>query len=69
MDALLGMISSGPVPAQLSVSFFKVLLVKGRLPQAVDVGFDPDVVEVPQLRVDQSSEGELSVEPVKVALT
>ncbi len=55
MDALLGMISSGPVPAQLSVSFFKVLLVKGRLPQAVDVGLYSNIVEVSQLCVDQGA--------------
>ncbi len=35
----------------------------------VDVGFDPDVVEVPQVGIYQSSEGKLPIKPVEVALT
>jgi len=47
VDPLLGVVPLGPVPAQLTVSFFQVLLVEGRLPQVVDVGLDTDIVEVP----------------------
>ncbi len=63
------MVPLGPVPAQLAVSFFQVLLVEGRLPQAVDVGLNANIVEVPQFYVDEGAKGESSVEPVEVALT
>ncbi len=69
MDPLLGVIPSGPVSAQLAVSFLQVLFIEGRLSQAVNVGLDADVIEVPQFCVDEGAQGELSVEPVEVALT
>ena len=47
VDPFFGMIPPGPVLAQLAVSFFQVLLVEDRLPQAVDVGLDANIVEVP----------------------
>ncbi len=47
VNSFLSMVPLSPVSAQLAVSFFQVLLVEGSLPQAVDIGFDPDVVEVP----------------------
>ncbi len=52
VDPFFGMVPLGPVPAQLSVSFFQLLFVEGRLSEAVDVGLDADVVEVPELYVD-----------------
>ncbi len=55
MDLLLGMVPLGPVPAQLLVSLLEVLFVEGHLPQAVDVSFHPDVIQVLQLCVDQSA--------------
>ena len=58
VDPLLGMIPLSPISAQLSVSFFQVLFVEGRLPQVVDVGFDADVVEVPV--IDLTNEGSSS---------
>ncbi len=68
MDLFLGVVPLGPILAQLLVSFFEVLLVKGHLPQAVDVGLYSNVVEVLQFCINQSAEGKLSIEPVKVAL-
>ncbi len=55
MDSFFGVVPLGPVPAQLLVSFFEVLLIKGHLPQAVDVGLYPDIVKVSQLCVNQST--------------
>ncbi len=49
------MVPLGPVLAQFAVSFFKVFLVEGHLSQVVDVGLNPDIVEVSQLHVDQSA--------------
>ncbi len=69
VDPLLGVVPLGPVPAQLLVSFFQLLFVEGRLSEAVDVSLDADVVEVPELYVDEGLQGESSVEPVEVALT
>ncbi len=68
VDSLLGVVPLGPISAQLSVSFFEVLLVKGRLPQVVDVGFYSDILKVSQLCIDQSVKGKSPVEPVEVAL-
>ncbi len=53
VDLLLGVIPSGPVSAQLAVSLFQVLFIKGCLSQAVNVGLDANVVEVPQFCVDE----------------
>src|SRR6266403_194820 len=61
VDPLLGVVPLGPIPAQFSVSLLQVFLVEGRLPKAVYVGFDADVVE--------GTKGELPVEPIEVALT
>ncbi len=69
VDPFLGVIPLGPVPTQLPVSFLQILLVEGRLSEAVDIGLDADVVEVPELYVDEGAKGESSVEPVEVALT
>src|SRR6266403_4179363 len=69
VDSLLGVVPLGPVPAQLPVSFFQVFFVEGRLSEVVDVGLDADIVEVPEFYVDQGTKGELSIEPVEVALT
>src|SRR6266404_5552592 len=69
VDPLLGVVPLGPIPAQLSVSLLQVFLVEGRLSKAVYVGFNTDVVEVPELYVDEGTKGELPVEPIEVALT
>ena len=69
VDPLFCMVPPGPVSAQLYVSFFQLFLVEGRLSEVVDVGLDADVVEVPELYVDEGSKGKSSVEPVEVALT
>src|SRR6266404_6077934 len=69
VDSFLGVVPLGPVSAQLSVSLLQVLFVEGRLPEAVYVGFDTDVVEVPEFYVDEGTKGESPVEPVEVALT
>src|SRR6266446_4557975 len=69
VDPFLGVIPLGPVSAQLSVSLLQVFLVEGRLSKAVYVGFNTDVVEVPELYVDEGTKGELPVEPIEVALT
>ena len=69
VDPFFGVVPLGPVSAQLSVSFFQLFLIEGRLSEAVDVGLDADVVEVPQFDIDEGSECESSVEPVEVALT
>src|SRR6266403_270494 len=53
VDSFLGVVPLGPVPAQLSVSLLQVFLVEGRLSKAVYVGFNTDVVEVPELYVDE----------------
>ena len=55
VDPLLGVVPLSPISAQLAVSFFQILLVEGRLPQAVDVGFDADIIEVPQFYVDEGA--------------
>ncbi len=52
MDPLFSVVPLSPVSAQLSVSLLQVLFIEGHLPQAVDVGLDADVVEVPQLCVN-----------------
>ena len=69
MDSLFGVVPLGPVPAQLPVSFFQFLLVEGRLSEMVDVGLDANVVEVPELYVDEGTKGESPIEPIEVALT
>ncbi len=69
VDPLLGVVPLGPVSAQLSILLLQVFLVEGRLPKAVYVGFDADIVEVPELYVDEGTKGKLPVEPVEVALT
>ena len=69
MNPFFGVVPLGPVSAQLSVALLQVLLVEGRFPKAVYVGFDADIVEVPELYVDEGAKGESSVEPVEVALT
>src|SRR6266403_2714737 len=69
VDPLLGMVPLGPVPAQLSVALLQVLFVEGRLPKAVYIGFDADVIEVPEFYVDEGMKGKSPVEPVEVALT
>src|SRR6266478_8723783 len=65
VDLLLGVVPLGPVSAQLSVSFLQVLFVEGRLPKAVHVGFDTDIVEVPEFYIDEGTKGESPVEPVE----
>src|SRR6266403_1837128 len=69
VDPFFGVVPLGPVSAQLSVSLLQVLFVEGRLPKAVHVGFDTDVVEVPEFYVDEGTKGESPIEPIEVALT
>ncbi len=52
VDSLFGVVPLGPVSAQLLVSFFKVLLVEGGFPQAVDVCLYSDIVEVLEFGVN-----------------
>jgi len=46
VDPLFSVVPLSPVSAQLPVSLLQLLFVEGRLPQVVDVGFYPDIVEV-----------------------
>src|SRR6266446_1977674 len=69
VDPFLGVVPPGPVSAQLSISLLQVFLVEGRLPKAVYVSFDTDIVEVPEFYVDEGTKGESPVEPIEVALT
>ncbi|SRR6266403_47858 len=69
VDSLFGVVPLGPVPTQLLVALLQVLFVEGRFSKAVHVSFDADVVEVPELYVDERTKGESPVEPIEVALT